>query len=89
MRSMFVHEYGFMITSTTLERPWLVLSSEHRTTKLPDGQDFSRGRTSTGRRLQWNIELDPWQLTPSGRDEPLRLSRADPYAYDSRNAGTC
>ncbi|HYB25859.1 MAG TPA: hypothetical protein VEF89_04535 [Solirubrobacteraceae bacterium] len=35
-----VREYGFTITEHDPERPWMVLSSEHRTIKLPDGFDF-------------------------------------------------
>jgi hypothetical protein len=33
-------EYRFTITEHDPERPWMVLSSEHRTIKLPDGRDF-------------------------------------------------
>jgi hypothetical protein len=28
------------ITEHDPQRPWMVLSSEHRTIKLPDGRDF-------------------------------------------------
>jgi len=35
-----MREYGFTITEHNPDRPWMVLASEHRTIKLPDGLDF-------------------------------------------------
>ena len=32
-----MREYGFTITEHDPDRPWMVLVSEHRTIKLPDG----------------------------------------------------
>jgi hypothetical protein len=37
---VFVREYGFTITEHNPDRPWIVISSEQRTIKLPDGRDF-------------------------------------------------
>jgi hypothetical protein len=35
-----MREYGFTITEHDPDRPWMVLASEHRTIKLPDGLQF-------------------------------------------------
>jgi uncharacterized protein involved in type VI secretion and phage assembly len=37
---MFVPEYRFTLTEHDQERPWIVVSTEHRTIELPDGSDF-------------------------------------------------
>ena len=37
-----MREYGFTITEHDPDRPWMVLSSEHRTIELPDGVAFFR-----------------------------------------------
>jgi hypothetical protein len=50
--------------STTLERPGMVLSSEHRTIKPPDGRDFFTGAREHWPTPRWTVELDPWQLAP-------------------------
>ena len=41
-RLMFdpMREYGFTVTEHDPDRPWMVLASEHRPIKLPDGMDF-------------------------------------------------
>jgi hypothetical protein len=64
---MFAHvrEYGFTITEHDPDRPWLVLGSEHRTIKLPDGQDFFGWAREGWPSPRWSVELDPWQLGPA------------------------
>ena len=37
-----MREYGFTITEHDPDRPWMVLASEHRTIKLPDGLELLR-----------------------------------------------
>jgi hypothetical protein len=46
----------------------MILVSEHRTIKLPDGLDFF---TWAHQRwpARWSAELDPWQLVSAGRDD--------------------
>ena len=61
---MFVREYGFTITEHDPERPWMVLSSEHRTIKLPDGMNFFAWSSGQWPAPRWSVELDPWQLAP-------------------------
>jgi hypothetical protein len=34
-----MRDYDLTITEHDPDRPWMVLSSEHRTIKLPDGMD--------------------------------------------------
>ena len=60
-----MREYGFTITEHDPDRPWMVLSSEHRTIKLPDGLDFFAWAHEQWREPRWSVELDPWQLAPS------------------------
>ena len=64
---MFAHmrEYGFTITEHDPDRPWMVLASEHRTIKLPDGLDFFAWAHEQWPAPRWSVELDPWQLAPS------------------------
>jgi hypothetical protein len=35
-----MREYCFTVPEHDPDRPWMVLASEHRTVKLPDGLDF-------------------------------------------------
>jgi len=60
---VFVREYGFTITEHNPDRPWIVLSSEQRAIKLPDGRDFFAWAHEPGPALGWTVDLDPWQLT--------------------------
>lgn len=61
---MFVRDYGFTITEHDPERPSMVLSSEHRTIKLPDGLEFFAWERDQWPAPQWSVELDPWQFAP-------------------------
>jgi hypothetical protein len=72
---MFVREYGFTITEHDPERPWMVLSSEHRTIKLPHGRDFFTWAREQWPAPHWSVQLDPWQLAPgwSGTAKPNGL----------------
>ncbi len=56
--------YSFTITEHDPERPWLVLSSEHRTTELPDGVSFFEWAAEHWQAPRWSVQLDPWQLAP-------------------------
>jgi hypothetical protein len=58
-------EYGFTITEHDPDRPWMVLSSEHRTIKLPDGLEFFAWARERWPAPRWAVELDRWQLAPS------------------------
>ena len=59
-----VREYGFTITEHDPERPWMVLSSEHRTIKLPDGMDFFTWAREQWPAPRWSVQVDPWELSP-------------------------
>jgi hypothetical protein len=83
---MFVREYGFTITEHDLQRPWMVLSSEDRTIKLPDGWDFLIWAREQWPPPRWSIELDPRQLSSSGRLDKRSLF-AD-ARWRSRSPGT-
>jgi hypothetical protein len=61
---MFVREYGFTITEHDPDRPWMVLSSEHRTIKLPDGMDFFGWAREQWPAPRWSVQVDPWELSP-------------------------
>lgn len=74
-----VREYGFAITEYDPERPWAVLSSEHRTIKLPDGLDFYAWAHGQWSAPHWSVELDPWQLSPRlAQDRPDDDHALDP-----------
>lgn len=64
IRSIAMREYGFTITEHDPERPWMVLSSEHRTIKLPDGMDFSSWARDHWPAPRWSVQVDPWELSP-------------------------
>lgn len=46
-----MREYGFAVTEHDPDRPWMVLASEHRTIKLPDGRPFFAWAHNSGQRL--------------------------------------
>jgi hypothetical protein len=74
IRSM--REYGFTITEHDPERPWRVLSSEHRTVKLPDGRDFFAWAREQWPAPRWSVQLDPWQVSPRlGEHRPHDTAR--------------
>ena len=62
-----LHEYGFTITEHDPDRPWMVLASEHRTIKLPDGVDFFALAHGQWPAPRWSAKLDPWQLSSAWR----------------------
>ena len=62
---MFVPEYGFTVTEHDVDRPWIVLGSEHRTVSLEDGVAFFAWAHGQWPAPRWSVELDPWQLTPA------------------------
>lgn len=59
-----MREYGFTITEHDPDRPWMVLSSEHREIKLPDGQNFFAWAHEHWPEPRWSIDLDPFDLAP-------------------------
>ena len=63
-----VREYAYTITEHDPDRPWMVLGSEHRKIKLPDGLDFFAWAHDQWPAPRWSVELDPWQLAPACRN---------------------
>jgi hypothetical protein len=61
---MFVPAYGFTLTDHDPNRPWIVLSREHRTVTLEDGVAFFEWAHERWPSPRWTVELDPWQLSP-------------------------
>lgn len=59
---MFVREYSFTITEHDADRPWIVVSSQRRMIKLPDGRDFFTWAHEQWPAPRWSVQLDPWQL---------------------------
>ena len=57
-------EYGFTLTEHDPDRPWMVLSSEHRTIKLPNNVQFFSWAREQWPSPRWTVQLDPFQLTP-------------------------
>lgn len=57
---MFVRDYGFTVTEHDLDRPWTVLSREHRTVTLEDGTSFFEWAHRTWPEPPYTVELDPW-----------------------------
>ncbi len=66
---MFVRKYGFTVIEHDPERPWMVLSSEHLTVKLPDNLEFFAWAHGQWPEPRWSVQLDPWELSRS-RDWP-------------------
>jgi hypothetical protein len=65
-----MREYGFTITEHDPDRPWMVLASEHRAIKLPDGGwTYSDGRTSSGQRHGRPLSSTPRNSPRRGRIE--------------------
>ena len=52
------------ITEHDPTRPWMVLSTEHRTIKLPDGMDFFTWAREQWPAPRWSVQVDPWELSP-------------------------
>jgi hypothetical protein len=63
MRSM--REYRFTLLEHDAERPWIVVSQEHRTATLDDDADFFTWARERWPGPRWTVELDPWQLSPT------------------------
>lgn len=61
---LFVPEYSFTVWEHDAERPWIVVSQEHRTVTLEDGASFHEWARQAWPSPQWNFELDPWQDGP-------------------------
>ena len=59
-----MREYGFTITEHDPDRPWMVLSSEHRTIKLPDDMNFFGWAREQWPAPRWSVQVDPWELSP-------------------------
>jgi hypothetical protein len=57
-------EYRFTSTEFDPERPWIVLSREHRTVELEDGQDFYGWARERWPEPGWRVDLDPRGLSP-------------------------
>jgi hypothetical protein len=80
-----MREYGFTITEHDPDRPWMVLSGEHRTIKLPDGMDFftwareqwpaprwsvqAAEQISSGRWTATRHSLEAEEISPENQDE--------------------
>ena len=62
--SVPMREYGYTITEHDPNRPWIVLSSEHRTIKLRDDMDFFGWAREQWPAARWSVEVDPWELSP-------------------------
>ena len=60
-------EYGYTITEHDAERPWIVLSTEHRTVKLKDGTNFFAWARRAWPGPRRSVQLDPWSLAPERR----------------------
>jgi hypothetical protein len=65
MFAQSMREYSFTITEHDPDRPWMVLASEHRTIKLPDGLEFFAWARTQWPAPRWSVELDPWELGPA------------------------
>ena len=72
---MFVREYGFTITEHDPDRPWMVLSSEHHTIKLPDGMNFFAWAAVSGRRRAGAFSSIRGSSRRSGRLRPVLPGR--------------
>jgi len=62
-----VPEYGYTVTEHDVDKPWLVLGSEHRTITLDEGTEFFTWAHAEHPAPRWSVELDPSQLTPEWR----------------------
>jgi len=62
---MFVREYGYTLSEYATDRPWVVLSSEHRTVVLADDANVLQWAAEHWPRPRWSVQLDPWSLTPA------------------------
>jgi hypothetical protein len=61
---VFVPHYGYTVTEHDPERPWIVVGREHRTITLDDGVSFFDWAHDHWPSPRWEVELDPWQLSP-------------------------
>jgi hypothetical protein len=57
-----VREYGYTVTLHDLDRPWIVVGSEHHTTTLEDHVNFFEWAHQQWPAPRWSVELDPGQL---------------------------
>jgi hypothetical protein len=59
--------YGFQLTEHDPDRPWIVLSSEHRTVEIEEGVGFHAWASERWPAPRWTVELDPWTDAPEWR----------------------
>jgi hypothetical protein len=62
-----VSEYGFQLTEHDRDRPWIVLSTEHRTIELEEGVNFRAWAQERWPASRFTVELDPWTDAPEWR----------------------
>jgi len=53
------------LTEHDPERPWIVLSQDHRTVTLDDDVTFFEWAHEQWPSPRWTVELDPWQIAPA------------------------
>ena len=59
-----MRDFGFSIIEHDPDRPWMVLSTQHRTVKFPDHLAFFAWAAEHWPAPRWTVQLDPWQLAP-------------------------
>jgi hypothetical protein len=59
-----MHEYRYTVTEHDPDQPWIVRGSSHGQVTLPDDSSFFEWAHEQTPAPRWNVELDPWQLTP-------------------------
>lgn len=64
---MFVRAYGYTITEHDVEKPWLIVSREHRTVELEEGESFALWSAQHWPAPRFTVELDPGQMAPVWR----------------------
>jgi hypothetical protein len=58
-------DYGYTLSSHDPERPWLVVSIEHRPSRSTKGVDFRQWARDNYSEPRWRVEADPWQFGKS------------------------
>jgi hypothetical protein len=61
-----VPEYRFTTTEHDPGRLWIVVGRQHQTVTLADGANFFEWAAERWPAPRWTVELDPWQLSPTG-----------------------
>jgi hypothetical protein len=62
-------EYRFTLTEHDANRPWIVLSHDHRRATLDEGVSFFEWAHEQWPAPRWRVELDPRQLGRAWRRE--------------------